>query len=73
MMKTLKILSILILTLSVASIYAQSDFCRGFEIGYKTIKGNNVYVPYCPYEPYTPYNSTPYQEGIKAGIKAAGG
>lgn len=63
----------LLLFISSGSLYAKSDFCRGFEIGYKTIKGNNSYVPYCPYEPYTPYNSTPYQEGLKAGITAAGG
>ena len=48
-----------------------SDFCDGFEIGYKTVKGNNVIVPICPIEPVTPVGSTSYQEGLKAGIRAA--
>ena len=47
-MKTIKIISLLILTLSATSIYAKSDFCRGFEMGYKTVKGNMVIVPVCP-------------------------
>ena len=72
-MKAIKIISILILTLSATSIFAYSDFCRGFEMGYKTIKGNMVIVPICPIAPITPIGSTPYQEGIKAGIRAAGG
>ena len=72
-MKTIKIITLLILSLSTTTIFAKSDFCRGFEIGYKTIKGNMVMVPLCPLEPLTPLGSTPYQEGIKAGIKAAGG
>jgi hypothetical protein len=48
-----------------------SDFCNGFEMGYKTVKGNMVMVPMCPMEPMTPMGSTPYQEGIKAGMNAA--
>tara|TARA_B100000886_G_C20367216_1_gene467900 strand:- start:29 stop:247 length:219 start_codon:yes stop_codon:yes gene_type:complete len=72
-MKTIKIITLLILTLSTTSIFAKSDFCRGFEMGYKTIKGNMVIVPICPIAPITPIGSTPYQEGIKAGIRAAGG
>jgi hypothetical protein len=71
-MKTIKIITLLLLTLSATSIFAKSDFCSGFEMGYKTIKGNMVLVPLCPLAPLTPLGSTPYQEGIKAGIKAAG-
>ncbi len=48
-----------------------SEFCDGFEMGYKTVKGNNVLVPMCPMAPLTPLGSTPYQEGIKAGMAAA--
>ena len=48
-----------------------SEFCDGFEMGYKTVKGNNVMVPMCPMAPMTPMGYTPYQEGIKAGMKAA--
>jgi hypothetical protein len=48
-----------------------SEFCDGFAMGYKTVKGNNVMVPMCPMAPMTPMGSTPYQEGIKAGMAAA--
>jgi hypothetical protein len=50
---------------------SQDDFCRGFEEGYKTIKGDMVLVPLCPLAPVTPLGSTDYREGIKAGMKAA--
>ena len=70
-MRLIALASVIFLT-TISGALA-SDFCTGFAMGYKTIKGNNAYVPYCPYEPYTPYGSTPYQEGLKAGIKAAGG
>ena len=53
------------------SVSAKSEFCRGFEEGYKMVKGDNVFVPFCPFEPFTPFGSTPFREGIKAGIKAA--
>ena len=49
----------------------QEEFCAGFEIGYKTVKGNNVIVPICPIAPITPIGSTPYQEGLKAGMRTA--
>ena len=40
---------------------ANDDFKRGFEEGYKSVAGDLV------------LGSTPFREGIKAGIKAAGG
>lgn len=46
-------------------------FCAGFVEGYKTVKGNLALVPLCPIEPITPIGSTPFREGIKAGIAAA--
>jgi hypothetical protein len=49
----------------------QHDFCAGFEQGYKAIKGNMVIVPICPVAPVTPIGSTDFQEGIKAGMRAA--
>jgi hypothetical protein len=70
-MRLITLASVIFLT-TISGALA-SDFCDGFETGYKTVKGNNVFVPFCPFEPFTPHNSTPYQEGIKAGIKAAGG
>jgi len=51
--------------------FANSDFCVGFEEGYKSIKGNLVIVPICPIAPITPIGSTAFREGIKAGIRAA--
>jgi len=50
---------------------SQDDFCRGFEEGYKIIKGDMVLVPLCPLSPLTPLGSTDYREGVKAGMKAA--
>jgi len=62
----------LLLALAIFSMNATaSEFCDGFEMGYKTVKGNNVMVPMCPMQPMTPMGSSPYQEGIKAGIKSA--
>jgi hypothetical protein len=49
----------------------QNEFCAGFAEGYKSIKGNMVLVPLCPLAPLTPLGSTPFREGIKAGIIAA--
>lgn len=48
-----------------------STFADGFREGYKSIMGDMVLVPLCPLAPLTPLGSTPYREGIKAGIKAA--
>lgn len=62
---------IFIMSLFFGSVSFASEFCDGFEEGYKTVKGSGVFVPHCPFEPFTPYNSTPYREGIKAGIKKA--
>ena len=53
------------------SVFAKSEFCQGFEEGYKSVKGNMVIVPICPIAPITPIGSTPFREGIKAGIRAA--
>jgi hypothetical protein len=61
----------LALFIAGASSALASEFCDGFEMGYKTVKGNYVLVPLCPLEPLTPLGSTPYQEGLKAGIKRA--
>lgn len=67
-----KIIMLIGVITTVFSLNAHaSEFCDGFEIGYKTVKGNNVLVPLCPLEPLTPLGSTPYQEGIKAGMQAA--
>lgn len=61
----------LLLALFSGGAMADSAFCTGFEEGYKTVKGDMVIVPICPIEPITPINSTPFREGIKAGMEAA--
>ena len=60
-----------VLTAPAAFASDRDEFCAGFEEGYKTIKGNMVIVPICPIPPITPIGSTPFREGIKAGMKAA--
>jgi hypothetical protein len=68
----LKITALLFfLVISQYSIAGSAEFCAGFSEGYKTVKGNMVIVPICPIPPITPINSTDFQEGIKAGIRAA--
>ena len=64
----LALLSFLVFT---TPVFSDSQFCAGFALGYKTIKGNMVLVPLCPLEPLTPLGSTPFQEGLKAGMLAA--
>ena len=65
------IATILLLTTWPALADDRAEFCAGFEEGYKTVKGSMVIVPICPIPPITPIGSTPFREGIKAGINAA--
>jgi hypothetical protein len=65
-----KMLSILVIAMVSTAAFG-SEFCDGFKMGYKTVRGNNVLVPLCPLAPLTPLGSTPYQEGLKKGIEAA--
>ncbi len=71
-MKQLLTIAVLITGLSSSVFAGQSEFCVGFEEGYKTVKGDMVLVPLCPLAPLTPLGSTDFREGIKAGIRAAG-
>lgn len=64
------ILMISLLT-SINAFASKSEFCTGFEEGYKSIKGDMILVPLCPLEPLTPIGSNSFREGIKAGIRAA--
>lgn len=48
-----------------------SPFCNGFAEGWQSIKGSLGVVPICPVEPVTPVGSTPYREGIRAGVAKA--
>jgi len=50
---------------------SHSTFADGFREGYRAIMGNMVMLPMVPMAPMTPMGSTPYREGIKAGIAAA--
>lgn len=49
------------------------DFREGFVVGYQIIKGIAVGVPGAPGAPAPHGNTTSFLEGIKEGIKAAGG
>ena len=69
-MRLIALASVIFLTTLSGAL--ASDFCAGFAMGYKTVKGNLVVVPVCPVAPVTPVGSTPYQEGLKAGARAAG-
>lgn len=48
------------------------DFCAGFEVGWQTVVGTGLSVPLVPLVPLTPLDSTPFLEGVKAGLEAAG-
>ena len=48
------------------------QFRAGFKEGYRTVKGNLALLPLYPLTPLVPIGSTPFREGIKAGIRAAG-
>lgn len=50
---------------------AQREFCDGYAIGWKSIKGDLSIVPICPIARITPIGSTPYREGLKAGVERA--
>ncbi len=71
-MKTIvKIIFAVIATIGSHSAFAsQDEFCAGFAEGFKAVKGNMALLPLCPLAPLTPLGSTPYREGLKAGMKA---
>lgn len=61
-----------LLALTTSRIEAQAGaFCRGFDEGWKSLRGELVVPPICPIEPITPIGSTPFREGIKLGMAAA--
>jgi hypothetical protein len=72
-----KLGTIIFLCLFSFSVFAASDFCRGFErgyiVGYKQSSGSSYdpYVPYCPYQPYKKYNDpqSDYEHGYIIGYE----
>lgn len=48
-----------------------SEFCKGFIQGYNSVRGGSSTAPNCPKEPTIPNGSTPYQEGLREGIRVA--
>jgi hypothetical protein len=50
-----------------------NDFNAGFVVGYQLIKGMAAGIPGIPGQPGTPGSTTPFLQGVKAGIRAAGG
>ena len=72
MKRWLMTIAVLCSLVTVSRVDAQNtDFCNGFSEGWKTLKGELTIVPICPIEPITPIGSTPYREGLKAGMAAA--
>ncbi|EIC22883.1 hypothetical protein [Thiorhodovibrio frisius] len=62
---------LLTLGLATGAFGNAQEYCEGYKAGYKAGRGrNDVAVPTCPAAPTTPAGSTPYQEGLKAGMKA---
>lgn len=55
---------------AVASAQRTTDFCRGFEEGWQTIRGELAITPICPIEPITPIGSNSFREGLKTGMEA---
>ena len=49
------------------------DFKEGFRVGYQLIRGINSGIPGIPGQPGTTGDTTPFLNGIKAGIRAAAG
>jgi len=66
-----KFLITLIAIFTFSSFAQAGDFCKGFQEGYVSVKGSSAVVPPCPPSPPTSPGSTEYDEGFKAGIKAA--
>ncbi|MFD9897355.1 hypothetical protein [Mesorhizobium sp. NPDC059025] len=52
-------------TMLASPVFAndQSEFCSGFEEGFKSVKGDMAMVPMCPIAPITPIGSTPFEKG----------
>lgn len=48
------------------------DFQAGFVVGYQAIRGTAVSLPGIPGRPGTPSGSTPFLQGVRAGLRAAG-
>ena len=69
--KMKKLLVSIFVFASIVANAGQTEFCAGFNEGYKSVKGDMVIVPICPIAPITPIGSTDFREGIKAGIAAA--
>lgn len=57
-----------VMLVSGSAFASQAQFCAGYREGYKSIKGSMAIVPICPIAPITPVGSTPFSEGIKAGM-----
>ena len=70
-----KILFILITLISVDAL--ASDFCNGFELGYKTgykklhNTGFDPFVPFCPFQPFKSFSdpSSDFEHGYIIGFQ----
>jgi len=68
---TAKYLITMLLGLSLCMCAIANDYQKGFNEGYKIVKGDLTIVPIAPVKPVTPVGSTDQREGIKAGMRAA--
>jgi hypothetical protein len=67
-----RIIACALIGVSSLAFGINEEFCRGFKEGYKIQANSNyVSVPSCPAANATPAGSTPYREGIKAGMERA--
>jgi hypothetical protein len=48
----------------------QSDYCKGFAEGFRSVRSIAVPLPACAPMPAVPDGSTPFREGLKDGIRA---
>jgi hypothetical protein len=48
------------------------SFSEGFKVGYLAINGTNTMLPLTPLAPLTSLGMTPFLEGVRASLEAAG-
>lgn len=52
--------------------FDENDYAKGFEQGFRAIRGSMAMLPMLPMQPMTPMGSTPFRVGIIVGMKKAG-
>jgi hypothetical protein len=70
-MKKILLVVVVLMFVAAFSFANQADFNAGFATGWKSIMGDNAIVPIAPVCPIGPINTTDYEKGVAAGVKAA--